>query len=52
MNEEMMTYLTDRIAFLDERCREYTDCGDYTLAAVQGILMIELEVLLDKFTTV
>ena len=51
MNEEMMTYLVDRIATLDEKHREYADQGNYTLAAVQSILMDELQILLDKFTT-
>ena len=52
MSEEMMTYLIDKIADLDARHREYADNGNYILAAVQSILMNELQALLDKFTTV
>lgn len=52
MSEEMMDYLIDRIAALDARHREYADHGNYTLAAVQSILIDELQGLLDKFTTV
>ena len=52
MNEEMLGYLVDRIATLSARHQEYTDYGNYTLAAIQSILIDELQDLLDKFTTV